>query len=59
MTRTPGAVVASVLLPPLGLHLAGAESRDFWAATVLTALGFLPGVVFALHTLIIRHPRVA
>jgi uncharacterized membrane protein YqaE (UPF0057 family) len=59
VVRTPGAVTASLLLPPLGLHLAGAGTRDFWAGTLLTALGFVPGVVFALHTLFIRQPQIA
>ena len=49
-----------MLLPPLGLHLAGAGSRDFWAGTVLTVLGFVPGVLFALARLpFLREPATA
>ena len=54
--RAPGRVAASALLPPLGVHLDGRRRRDFWLATGLTALGFLPGAVFALYSLLIRDP---
>ena len=43
-----GAVAAAALLPPLGVHLAGRPPRDFWVASGLTLLGFVPGMVFAL-----------
>jgi len=46
----PGALVAALLLPPLGVRLAGARARAFWATCGLTLLGFVPGVVFALWT---------
>ena len=52
--RTPGRVAASALLPPLGVYLDRGPRRDFWVATGLTALGFLPGAAFALHSLLIR-----
>ena len=48
MTRSVGAIVAAALLPPLGVHLAGRGARDFWWATGLTALGFMPGAAFAM-----------
>ncbi len=43
----PGALVAALLLPPLGVRLAGGSARAFWAACGLTLLGFVPGMVFA------------
>ena len=46
----PGALVAALLLPPLGVRLAGASARAFWATCALTLLGFVPGVVFAVWT---------
>lgn len=43
-----GALVAALLLPPLGVRLAGASRRAFWTTCALTLLGFVPGVVFAM-----------
>ena len=53
-------VAAAILLPPLALFLVGGASRDFWIAFGLTCLGYLPGVAFALFTLLKgRSPRGA
>jgi uncharacterized membrane protein YqaE (UPF0057 family) len=53
-------VAAAILLPPLALFLIGGVSRDFWIALGLTCLGYLPGVAFALFTLLKgRSPRRA
>ena len=43
-----GALIAALLLPPLGVRLAGGSARAFWTACALTVLGFVPGVAFAL-----------
>ena len=41
-------LIASVLLPPLGVFMAEGWSRRFWVNTGLTTLGYVPGVVHAL-----------
>ena len=43
-----GLIIASVLLPPLGVYLARGIGTDFWINVVLTLLAFLPGVIHAL-----------
>jgi len=53
-----GRIVAAVLLPPLGVYLARGPGRDFLMACGLTVLGFLPGVAFALWT-VLRDERGA
>ena len=45
-------LAAAILLPPLALFLLQGVSRDFWIAFGLTCLGYLPGVAFALFTLL-------
>ncbi len=45
---TLGEAVLAVLLPPLAVFLKKRLSRQFWIACVLTLLGHLPGVVYAL-----------
>ena len=47
-----GRIVAAVLLPPLGTYLARGPGRDFLITCGLTVLGFLPGVAFALWTVL-------
>lgn len=51
-----GRIAAAVLLPPLGVYLARGAKRDFLVACGLTVLGFLPGVGFALWT-VLRDER--
>lgn len=52
--RTAGRVAASALLPPLGVYLDRGPRGDFWLATGLTVLGFLPGAAYALYSLLLR-----
>lgn len=47
-----GAIVAAVLLPPLGTFLGRGLGRDFWIDVALTLIGWVPGVVFALVALL-------
>jgi len=55
-----GQIVAAVLLPPLGTYLARGASRDFAICCALTLLGYLPGVAFALWTVLDqRRPAMA
>ena len=57
----PLAIVAAILLPPLGVFLDRGITPAFWITVALTCLGFVPGVLFALFTLwrpqaVIPHP---
>ncbi len=54
----PGRIVAAALLPPLGVYLQRGSGRDFLIACGLTVLGFVPGAVFALWT-VLRGEAVA
>lgn len=58
MSVTPGRIVAALLLPPLGVYLARGAGRDFLIACALTVLGYLPGMVFALWS-VLRPDRTA
>ncbi|HMI19783.1 MAG TPA: YqaE/Pmp3 family membrane protein [Sphingomonas sp.] len=42
------AVIAAILLPPLGIFLARGLGLEFWIGTLLTALFWVPGILFAL-----------
>jgi uncharacterized membrane protein YqaE (UPF0057 family) len=42
------AIIASLILPPLGVYLVRDIGPLFWVTLVLTLLAFVPGVIFAL-----------
>ena len=44
----PLAILAAILLPPLGIWMAEGLGLNFWIGTALTLLAFVPGVIFAL-----------
>jgi uncharacterized membrane protein YqaE (UPF0057 family) len=49
---TPAQIAAAVLLPPLGVYLHRGIGRDFWIAAALTCVAFVPGVAFALWSVL-------
>lgn len=52
MAARPGPVAAAILLPPLGTYLARGAGRDFLITCALTVMGFVPGVAFALWSVL-------
>jgi uncharacterized membrane protein YqaE (UPF0057 family) len=44
----PLAIIAAILLPPLGVFLVRGLAPSFWIAVLLTLIGWVPGVIFAL-----------
>ena len=53
------AVVAAILLPPLGVFMVRGLTSAFWLTVVATLIGWVPGSVLALLLLFIpeRRPR--
>ncbi len=49
---SPWAIIAAVLLPPLGVFLARGLTTGFWLTVLFTVLGWVPGVIFALALLL-------
>jgi uncharacterized membrane protein YqaE (UPF0057 family) len=58
--QRPGAtaVIAAILLPPLGVFLTRGLGPEFWIDTALTILFWLPGILFAL-ALVLRPDLLA
>ena len=54
-SASPLTLIAAILLPPLGLFLARGITPAFWLSVVLTLVGYVPGVIFAL--IAILSPR--
>lgn len=46
------AILAAVLLPPLGVYLVRGLGPSFWICLLLTVIGIVPGMVFALVTVL-------
>ena len=42
-------LIATILLPPLGVALKHGLDRDFIITLVLTLLGFVPGLLFGIY----------
>jgi uncharacterized membrane protein YqaE (UPF0057 family) len=49
-----GTIVAAVLLPPLAIFVSRGLDRLFWIGVLLTIVGWVPGVLFAL--LVVLRP---
>ncbi|WP_442679152.1 YqaE/Pmp3 family membrane protein [Sphingomonas sp. ASY06-1R] len=49
---SPAALIAAILLPPLGIYLARGIGPAFWIGTVLTVLFWVPGILFALAVIL-------
>ena len=45
-------IVAAIILPPLGVFLQVGLSTQFWINLILTLLGYIPGIIHALYTII-------
>jgi len=50
---SPWVVIAAILLPPLGVFLSRGLTPAFWLTVLLTVIGWLPGVLFALALLLV------
>ncbi|CAF2126406.1 hypothetical protein BRARA_C03125 [Brassica rapa] len=44
-------ILLAILLPPLGVFLRYGCGVEFWICLVLTLLGYLPGIIYALFVL--------
>ncbi|XP_019091986.1 PREDICTED: hydrophobic protein RCI2A [Camelina sativa] len=44
-------IIIAVLLPPLGVFLRFGCGVEFWICLVLTLLGYIPGIIYAIYVL--------
>ncbi|XP_074329589.1 hydrophobic protein RCI2B-like [Apium graveolens] len=44
-------IVLAIILPPLGVFLRFECQTEFWICLLLTFLGWLPGILYALYVL--------
>lgn len=48
-------IVVAILLPPLGVFLQIGLGIQFWLNILLTLLGYIPGIIHAVWTIIRRE----
>nr|AEJ20974.1 cold-inducible protein [Caragana jubata] len=44
-------IILAIILPPLGVFLKFGCNVEFWICLVLTILGYIPGILYALYVL--------
>lgn len=47
-------VLFAFLLPPLGVFLEVGIKEEFWISILLTILGWIPGIIYALYIIATR-----
>ncbi|KAI4384433.1 hypothetical protein MLD38_002592 [Melastoma candidum] len=45
-------VILAILLPPVGVFLRYGCGIEFWIDLLLTILGYIPGIIYALYVLV-------
>nr|AHL20265.1 stress-induced protein [Olea europaea] len=44
-------IIVAILLPPLGVFLRYGCKVEFWICLLLTILGYLPGIIYAVYAI--------
>ncbi|KAE8647966.1 uncharacterized protein LOC101203086 [Cucumis sativus] len=45
-------IILAILLPPLGVFLRYGCGVEFWICLLLTILGYIPGIIYAIYVLV-------
>ncbi|KAJ7551213.1 hypothetical protein O6H91_06G004900 [Diphasiastrum complanatum] len=45
-------ILLAILLPPLGVFLRFGCKIEFWICLLLTILGYIPGILYAIYILV-------
>ncbi|XP_021906583.1 salt stress-induced hydrophobic peptide ESI3 [Carica papaya] len=45
-------VVLAILIPPVGVFLRYGCGVEFWIDLLLTILGYIPGIIYAIYVLV-------
>ncbi|CAN6284650.1 hypothetical protein GQ55_9G515000 [Panicum hallii var. hallii] len=51
-TATFVEVLLAIFLPPVGVFLRYGCGMEFWIDLLLTILGYIPGIIYALYVLV-------
>lgn len=56
--RKCGALILAIIFPPLGMLVMGCDTKDFVLVLILTLLGWIPGLIYALYYIFYQADRV-
>ncbi|XP_062232436.1 low temperature-induced protein lt101.2 [Phragmites australis] len=45
-------ILLAILLPPVGVFLRYGIGAEFWICLLLTILGYIPGIIYAVYVLV-------
>ncbi|KAG6545350.1 hypothetical protein Mapa_013199 [Marchantia paleacea] len=45
-------IILAIILPPLGVFLKYGCRLEFWICLLLTILGYIPGIIYAIYVLV-------
>ncbi|KAG6550868.1 hypothetical protein Mapa_007482 [Marchantia paleacea] len=45
-------IILAIILPPLGVFLKFGCQIEFWICLLLTLLGYIPGIIYAIYVLV-------
>ncbi|XP_043698080.1 low temperature-induced protein lt101.2 [Telopea speciosissima] len=45
-------VILAIFIPPVGVFLRYGCAAEFWICLLLTILGYIPGIIYALYVLV-------
>ncbi|GAQ85971.1 hydrophobic protein [Klebsormidium nitens] len=51
-TATCCEIILAILLPPLGVFFRYACGIEFWICLLLTILGYIPGILYAIYVIV-------
>uniref|UniRef100_A0A7N0UCN5 Uncharacterized protein n=1 Tax=Kalanchoe fedtschenkoi TaxID=63787 RepID=A0A7N0UCN5_KALFE len=46
-------VILAIFLPPVGVFLRYGFGAEFWIDLVLSFLGYIPGIIYAIYVLVV------
>ena len=49
-------IVLAILLPPLGVLLQDRLGKRFWICVLLTLIGYVPGIIYAVYVILKYEP---
>lgn len=49
-------ILLAIFLPPLGVFLTVGIGKEFWFSLILTILGYIPGLVYAVWVVAKKSP---
>ncbi len=52
-------LLLAFILPPVGVYLQFGFDRHFWISCLLTLLGYVPGIVYAIYIMASRPPGLS